>query len=188
MVFPFSFAAQGTVRAARAADLPHLEWHGGADLRSFYQNLWHRHEHDEMALLVADLSGFPIGQIVILWRGKVSHPHFPDLQSLRVHPAFRGLGVGTRLIEAAEIFCAARGFDKVGLSVGLDNPHARRLYERLGYESQEIIYDEEWSYTDQKGHEIHVIERVLDLVKPLQSEPLKTEALANKESPAPQKM
>ncbi|PQV64548.1 Ribosomal protein S18 acetylase RimI [Abditibacterium utsteinense] len=170
MVFPFSLTAQGAVRVARAADLPHLEWHGGADLRSFYEATWQSHQSGESTLLVADLGGFPIGQIVVLWRGKPSHPHFPDLQSLRVHPAFRGLGVGSRLIEAAEKLCAERDYSKVGLSVGLDNPRARQLYEKLGYQSQEIIYDEEWSYLDQNGREIHVVERVLDLAKPLRNE------------------
>ncbi len=173
MVFPFSLAAQGVVRAANHTDLPHLEWHGGADLRSFYESTWQGHQSGELTFLVADLGGFPVGQIVILWHGKRSHPHFPDLQSLRVHPAFRGLGLGSRLIEAAEAFCAERGFEKVGLSVGLDNPHARRLYERLGYNSQEVIYDEEWSYTNQNGTEIHVVERVVDLAKDLHANTLR---------------
>ena len=167
MVFPFSLTAQGAVRAAQAADLPHLEWHGGADLRSFYHAAWQGHQSGEMTFLVADLGGFPIGQVVILWDGKLSHPHFPDLQSLRVHPAFRGLGIGSRLIEAAEKVCAERGFARIGLSVGVDNPRARKLYEKLGYQSQEMIYDEEWSYIDQNGREIHVVERVLDLAKDL---------------------
>lgn len=167
MVSKFYVTAQGEVREACEADVSHLEWHGGPDLRSFYHASWRAHQSGDATLLVADLGGFPIGQIVILWRGKPSHPHFPDLQSLRVHPAFRGLGIGSTLIEAAEKRVASQGFDRAGLSVGLDNPHARRLYEKLGYQSQDVIYDEQWSYTDQSGAEIWVTERVLDLTKQL---------------------
>ncbi len=167
MVLQFQVQAQGEVREGRAADIPHLEWHGGPDLRDFYAKVWDSHQHGEATLLVADLGGFPIGQVVILWRGKPSHPHFPDLQSLRVHLAFRGLGIGSALIEAAEKLVAARGFERAGLSVGLDNPGAQRLYERLGYESHDVIYDEEWSYLDQHGAHIVVKERVVDLIKKL---------------------
>ncbi len=167
MLFQFHFSAQGVVREAIEADLLPLEWHGGPDLRSFYHNAWQTHQSGDATLLVADLGGFPIGQIVVLWRGKPSHPHFPDLQSLRVHPAFRGLGIGSTLIQAAEKLVAERGFRRAGLSVGLDNPHAQRLYEKLGYQSQNVIYDEQWSYIDQSGAEIVMTERVLDLAKDL---------------------
>ena len=167
MVSRFHVTAQGVVREADEADVSHLEWHGGPDLRSFYHATWHAHQSGECTLLVADLGGFPIGQIVILWRGKPSHPHFPDLQSLRVHPAFRGLGIGSELIGAAEKLVSKRGFERAGLSVGLDNPSARRLYEKLGYESHDVIYDEQWSYIDQNGHKVSVTERVVDLTKEL---------------------
>lgn len=167
MVSRFQMTAQGEVREAREADLSHLEWHGGADLRSFYHQSWRAHQSGELTLLIADLGGFPIGQIAILWRGKPSHPHFPDLQSLRVHPAFRGLGIGSELIAAAEKLVAARGFERAGLSVGLENIHARRLYEKLGYQSHDVIYDERWSYIDQNETEIFVTERVVDLTKEL---------------------
>ncbi len=167
MVSKFHVTAQGKVREAHAADLVALEWHGGADLRSFYQASWHAHQKGDATLLVADLGDYPVGQILILWHGKPSHPHVPDLQSLRVHPAFRGLGIGTTLLQAAEKLVAARGFERVCLSVGLDNLGARRLYEKIGYESQEVVYDEQWSYIDQNGAEIRVTERVLDLAKKL---------------------
>jgi GNAT superfamily N-acetyltransferase len=191
MEFPFSLEAQGTIRLAHDGDFRHLEWHGGADLRSFYEASWHAHQKDESTVLIADMGGFPIGQIVIIWGGKQNHPHFPDLQSLRVHPAFRGLGIGSRLLEAAETLAAERGFSQVGLSVGLDNPHARRLYERLGYESTNAIYDDEWSYIDQNGNEVHNVERVTDLVKKIgvhiqSNEAMRAEDVQNRNPQAPE--
>jgi ribosomal protein S18 acetylase RimI-like enzyme len=167
MVLKFSLTGEGVIRHAQATDVRHLEWHGGADLRSFYEACWQAHQQGESTLLVADLNGFPIGQVVIVWSGKASHPHFPDLQSLRVHSAFRGMGVGSKLLHAAEQLVAARGFAQAGLSVGLDNPHAQRLYQRLGYHPTGAVYDDEWSYIDASGRFCPQVERVMDLVKPL---------------------
>jgi RimJ/RimL family protein N-acetyltransferase len=49
-------------------------------------------------------------------------------------PERRGAGVGTALTREAERLVAAHGHDRLSLSVGVGNPRARALYERLGYE------------------------------------------------------
>ena len=155
------------VRAAQQHDLRALEWHGGRDLRSFYQEVWEKHGAQELLYLVADFNDFPVGQVLIVWSGKPSHPHFPDVQSLRVHPAFRGLGIGSRLIEAAEQCARERGFEQLGLSVSVENPKARRLYERCGYALRGEPYLDEWSYCNAREEAITLSEIVIDLVKPL---------------------
>ena len=155
------------VRLLREADSRALEWQGGADLRAFYDGQWQSHQASDICVLVADLNDFPIGQVAIHWRGKATHPHLPDLQSLRVFPAFQGMGIGSRLIEASEQMVAARGFSQVSLAVGIENPRARVLYERLGFYVIGQPYDDEWSYTDAQGRQCHVVERIVDLVKTL---------------------
>lgn len=155
------------VRRLREADNRALEWQGGADLRAFYEEQWQAHRAGDICVLVADFNGFPIGQAAIHWRGKPTHPHIPDLQSLRVFPAFQGMQVGSRLLEASEQMVAARGFAQVSLAVGIENPRARALYERLGYYAIGQPYDDEWHYTDARGQIQRVIEHVLDLVKQL---------------------
>lgn len=52
---------------------------------------------------------------------------------LGVATAHRGVGVGARLIQAAEAWARVQGIEKVCLGVFADNERARRLYERLGY-------------------------------------------------------
>jgi RimJ/RimL family protein N-acetyltransferase len=45
----------------------------------------------------------------------------------------RGRGIGTALIRAAEDSARQLGHGRLSLGVGVDNPQARRLYERLGF-------------------------------------------------------
>ncbi|MCR8944052.1 GNAT family N-acetyltransferase [Streptomyces sp. OUCMDZ-4982] len=59
------------------------------------------------------------------------------LWQLAVHPALQSCGIGTFLVEAAELRIRGRGLRQAELGVEEDNPRARALYERLGY----VAYD-----------------------------------------------
>ncbi len=65
-----------------------------------------------------------------------------DLQGhvadLVVAPAARGLGLGTRLLEAAENWAASRGFRQLTIAVFERNKAALDLYERRGFH-REIV-------------------------------------------------
>jgi len=162
------------VRPMRQADMRALEWHGGSDLRHFYEAQWVAHSEGTVAALIADLNGFPIGQAAIHWHGKPTHPQIPDIQSLRVFAAFRGLGIGTLLLQASENLVRARGYERVSLAVGLENPKARRLYERLEYSATGEPYNDIWYYTNAQGQSVRVEEMVVDLVKTLTHEGVNT--------------
>lgn len=143
------------IRPLAESDLHELEWEGGADFRRYYLQEWAEHYAGTRPVLVADFRGFPIGQIVINFAVKP-----PVLESLRVMPPFRGLGIGTALIEAAERRCRDAGYTTVRIGVSVDNVRARRLYERLGYKAEGLPYPAEWSYTDQHGTVHQVRERI----------------------------
>jgi GNAT superfamily N-acetyltransferase len=90
-------------------------------------------------LLVAWLDGNIVGD-VYLYREVHEEPELrrefpgvPLLNHLEVTPAWQGRGIGTALIHACEAAARAHGHDVLILGVGLDNPDAKRLYERLGY-------------------------------------------------------
>ena len=90
-------------------------------------------------LLVAWLDGEVVGD-VYLYREVHEEPELrrefpgvPLLNHLEVTPAWHGRGIGTALVHACEATARERGHDVLILGVGLDNPHAKRLYERLGY-------------------------------------------------------
>ncbi len=55
------------------------------------------------------------------------------LDSLAVSGAYRGAGIGTRLIQAFEERAASLGWRQTMLVVERENIKARALYERLGY-------------------------------------------------------
>ena len=60
-------------------------------------------------------------------------PGVSRLDHLEVLGPLWGQGIGTALIGAAEATARQLGHERIALGVGLDNPKARRLYERLGY-------------------------------------------------------
>ena len=162
------------IRPLDATDGLALEWHGGPNLRSFYDGQWESHQAGEISVIIAasDVAlgeNFPVGQAAIHWNGKPTHPQIPDIQSVRVHPDFRGLGLGSRLLLECEKLVSARGHDQVSLSVALDNTSARRLYERLDYQVVGAPYCDVWFYADAAGKSIRVEETVWDMVKSLNS-------------------
>ena len=58
-----------------------------------------------------------------------------------VEPGFRGEGVGSALLDAAEAALAERGADVVAIEALADNEAARRLYRRRGYDLHRVQYE-----------------------------------------------
>jgi ribosomal protein S18 acetylase RimI-like enzyme len=58
-----------------------------------------------------------------------------QMDGIAVHESARGMGVGSRLIEALTNFAAVQGYKGVRLDVVDTNPDAQRLYIRQGFQS-----------------------------------------------------
>ncbi len=58
-----------------------------------------------------------------------------NVHDLAVHQDFRGRRIGTKLLEAAEREARSLGCCKLTLEVQHENINARRLYERIGFDS-----------------------------------------------------
>ena len=58
-----------------------------------------------------------------------------ELKSMRVHPDYRGLGVGQAILDHLLVEARARGYTRVSLETGRPEPFlpARRLYEANGF-------------------------------------------------------
>ncbi|MFF0340788.1 GNAT family N-acetyltransferase [Kribbella sp. NPDC004875] len=100
------------------------------------RNRWAVQQRDEGLFLLARRDGELVGQTMVLRRSK-----YDELRAAAdpaeinaLHAFVRGQGVGTALIREAEAIAAEWGRAAIGMGVGADNPAARRLYERLGYE------------------------------------------------------
>jgi ribosomal protein S18 acetylase RimI-like enzyme len=153
---------QVIIRRLRRADLPALEWEGEfTRFRNVYAEVYKR-MHDGVAYMWgADLPEVGlIGQVFVQFN--TNRAELADgfkrayIHSFRVQPAYRRAGVGTLLMETAEEDLVGRGFREVSLNVTYQNPDARRLYERLGYQ---VISEDpgRWWYYDQNNRmqEVH---------------------------------
>ena len=56
------------------------------------------------------------------------------INALAAYPEYRGLGLGTRLLEAAHTLASEAGCNELSLEVFEQNEGAIRLYERHGYQ------------------------------------------------------
>lgn len=121
------------IRPARADDLPALEWFGlHTPHREILGNAFRMQERGTGAMLLAEVNGFPAGQICVDFVRK-RHLGRVTLWALRVFLPFRGLGLGRRLMRAAEEVVADRGGGVAELGVDRDNAVVLPFYDRLGY-------------------------------------------------------
>jgi ribosomal protein S18 acetylase RimI-like enzyme len=148
--------AQLTIRHLVKEDLIALEWGGEyTHFRRLYAKAYERAQERKAVLWVAELgdSGV-IGQIFVQlssWKDRLAEGVSKAyIYSFRVHPAYRNLGIGTRLLEAAEADLTRRRVEVASLNVARDNQAARRLYERRGYR---VVRAEPgvWQYVDHQG-------------------------------------
>lgn len=112
------------------ADLPRIAWSGGpTHLESVTRYLERVPEGDVEYLALRS----PDGQIVA--KGGIDYAEHPGAATItQLAAKVTGQRLGTRLIEAMEERMRERGVTTAICGVEPDNPRARALYERLGYE------------------------------------------------------
>jgi ribosomal protein S18 acetylase RimI-like enzyme len=148
-------------RLADRSDLPKLEWGSQyVHFRRMFQETYSDQLANRRLMLLADLDGYPVGQIFIqldspsgwLFSGRRGY-----LYSLRVIEPLQRHGIGTALISEAERLLIQRQHGTVSIAAAKDNPDARRLYERLAYK---VVSEDDgrWSYIDHHGRTQHVVE------------------------------
>jgi ribosomal protein S18 acetylase RimI-like enzyme len=124
------------IRHIQRGDLIALEWDGEyRHFRKVYADAFARFENGNSILWVADLPGAGIiGQVFI--QLTCDRPELGDghcrayLYSFRVKPEYRGLGLGTKILQVVEEDLRQRGYEFVTLNVAKDNPDAQKLYLR----------------------------------------------------------
>jgi ribosomal-protein-alanine N-acetyltransferase len=76
-----------------------------------------------------------IGFSIVEWQAGESEPS-AYIQTIEVHPAFRGRGIGAALLARAEWSARAAGANSIALHVDVENTAAIQLYESRGYPRQ----------------------------------------------------
>ncbi|WP_322506995.1 GNAT family N-acetyltransferase [Anaerolinea sp.] len=143
------------IRPAGAGDISLLE-------RLFPQGSAEKHvrrlvrqQNGSAVYLIAFLAEMPVGHLLLKLdraRDEAVRANCPDLEDLFVHEEYRQQGIATQLLLHAEDLARQRGYAEIGLAVGLDNPDARRLYERLGYREAGFgAYRVHGMYVDEQG-------------------------------------
>jgi ribosomal protein S18 acetylase RimI-like enzyme len=163
---------QVTMRFASRQDLPALEWNGEfSHFRRLYQDIYQSAVRGEALLWVAELlpQGV-IGQVFVQLRS--GRLELADgvirayIYGFRVKKPYRGQGLGAYMLAVIEADLLKRGFRQAVLNVNQDNPDARRLYERYGYQ---VVAPEagRWSYIDDRGLKRNVNEPAWRMQKDL---------------------
>jgi ribosomal protein S18 acetylase RimI-like enzyme len=150
------------IRPAEERDLPALEWDGEyRHYRAVFRSNFEDARRGQRLMLVAVQGEVMLGQVFVQLnsadRQYADGRHRAYLYALRVRPAWRGQGLGRRLVAAAEAHLLKRGFTTAVIAVAKHNERARGLYLRLGYR----VFAEDpgiWVFTDADGREQRVEE------------------------------
>ncbi|BAJ64792.1 putative acetyltransferase [Anaerolinea thermophila UNI-1] len=118
-----------------------------------------RQQNGSAVYLIAFLAEMPVGHLLLKWDGardeavRANRPvPCPDLEDLFVREEYRQQGIATQLLRHAEDLARQCGYAEIGLAVGLENPDARRLYDRLGYREAGFgTYRVHGMYVDEQG-------------------------------------
>ena len=94
-------------------------------------------------VIVALREDAPVGVAQLL------HGEVPEICNVGVVESERGQGIGVALMHEAERRAHPAG--RLRLGVGVDNPRARRLYERLGYRLLGEQVTTTYGYVDADG-------------------------------------
>lgn len=164
--------AEVIIRPVKHTDLLSLEWEGEyRHFRRLYYEIYQSASRGKAIMWAAELPGIGlIGQLFVqLVSGRTELADGSTrayIYGFRIKPDYRQQGLGRRMLHVAERDLTERNFQRVTLNVGQDNPHARRLYERLGYR---VVGTDpgKWYYIDHQGNRRDVHEPAWRMEKEL---------------------
>lgn len=116
---------------------------GGPDLGLFQRNFDHIIAHEDALGFFLEVEGQQIGYVLCakMFSTEVGAPSL-WIEELTIDQAYQGKGFGSQVFTLIhDMFPEVKRFR---LEVSLDNPKAKKLYERLGYTQlayEQMIYD-----------------------------------------------
>jgi GNAT superfamily N-acetyltransferase len=103
--------------------------------------LWERLMQDQRQhLLVAEVAGGVLGTLTVIVIPNIGHGGCPwaAIENFVVEEACRGIGIGTKLMEAATKLCQDYGCYKIVLSSNLARQQSHEFYRHLGWQQSHI--------------------------------------------------
>ena len=132
----------------RADEIAELAWSGNpAHLRSAAAALQRAAQGVEDYLVVRAPGGEPVAKMRIDYTSEAGTGVFSQLATMG---PLQGLGIASMLIGAGEQRVRVRGLAFAALGVEDNNPRARHLYKRLGYQAVGRQHAS-WEYEDDDG-------------------------------------
>ncbi len=90
-------------------------------------------------LIAVDAQGRVVGSVMVGHDG-----HRGWLYYVAADPAYRSVGIGRRMVKAAEAWLSERGVRKAELMVRQSNAGVMAFYERLGFERSAVVVMQRW--------------------------------------------
>jgi ribosomal protein S18 acetylase RimI-like enzyme len=90
------------------------------------------------AQFVALVNAKVVGWCDIIRETKLSKMH-RGVVGMGVHPEFRGMGIGHKLLEQSMVQAEEQGIGRIELSVYTHNTSAKNLYDRHGFKTEGIL-------------------------------------------------
>ena len=126
-------------------DLP--AWRQKSDIDSAtqisLQKAMQESEPDSAIFIAEDEMGTPAGFIHLETQIDYFGEKHGYISDLAVDQSFEGQGVGHLLLETAEVWAQSKGYRLLSLYVFAGNTHARRVYEKHGFDQEVIKYVKE---------------------------------------------
>lgn len=138
-VGPTHWARARAIRLQALRDAPDAFWSTFEQEAALDDAVWRqRLERREAVTLLGVVDDADVGMVV----GAPHHAQPTDagLYAMWVAPSARGRGVGEELISAVVDWARSAGYPRLRLDVADANPHAVRLYERMGFTPTGVIY------------------------------------------------
>jgi ribosomal protein S18 acetylase RimI-like enzyme len=126
---------QGVIEAERPFD-PTLK---SGDIR--YYDLQEMINSDHIQLLVAEVNGIVVGSgYARIEQSKIfyKHPKHAYLGFMYVRPAYRGIGINRKIIDALQSWSLSKDIYELRLEVYYDNLPAINAYKKVGFSNHLI--------------------------------------------------
>ena len=116
----------------------------GFDIDKIPENCHNLLGNADSHILVAESNGSIVGVINFIFRKTLLHSGGSGLiDEIVVSKAYRGRGIGKRLMDAAVEICRQSGCCELEVSTEITNTRARKFYESFGFEETGVMLEKD---------------------------------------------